>query len=312
MHLGAIEVTPNLVRFGGTKSKIDRKSVKIEETDQITDMDSVFEKAVIFFRDNDLFPLSALCFSMFGAVDMRNQIFLGSTHGSWDENVDIGSLVEKNLNLNRKKMSFFHDCEIKAFTEYRLIGEPKMKSEMADIACVNLTKWGLGVGCIVNKNIWSGSFYPEAGHCPAPRYPGDIFRGTCRVHNSCYQGLTTGNSMLQRWQVTSLENLDKEAWTLEAYYMAQFCVVITTTIAPARIVITNDILHETIRKEFLEILCAYFYREIGTFPKNRSLIDRNYITISNVSDRYHHIISLLLLSNNIVNSAKISKLPIYK
>jgi fructokinase len=124
---------------------------------------------------------------------------------------------------------------------------------------------GIGGGALVNGALVHGLLHPEMGHMslrPAPEEV-DGFTGVCPFHRNCLEGLASGPAMRARWEVPA-EDLpdDHAAWKLEAYYLAQAAVNLSSILSPERIIFGGGVtgrasLLAQVRHETANILNGY-------------------------------------------------------
>ncbi len=103
---------------------------------------------------------------------------------------------------------------------------------------------GIGIGVVVNKKLVHGLMHPEGGHIYTPKHPDDDFTGVCPTHDNCLEGLASGPSLKERWNVDSALNLpeDHKAWDIEAFYLGHAIVNYICTLSPMRIIIGGGVL----------------------------------------------------------------------
>lgn len=122
---------------------------------------------------------------------------------------------------------------------------------------------GIGGGLMLNGEIVHGIGHPEMGHMRVARHPEDSFQGSCPFHGDCLEGLASGTSMNERWQVPA-ETLaeDHLAWEFEAYYLAQACLNLLMIAPPERIILGGGVMHQEhlfpkVRRELAQLLNGY-------------------------------------------------------
>lgn len=105
---------------------------------------------------------------------------------------------------------------------------------------------GIGGGAIVEGKLLHGALHPEMGHLLVPLRENENFPGVCQYHGNCLEGLASGPSMKQRWQVDSALDLapDHEAWDIEADYLARFCANIVLCLSPEKIILGGGVMRQ--------------------------------------------------------------------
>lgn len=104
---------------------------------------------------------------------------------------------------------------------------------------------GIGGGAVVRGETVHGLLHLEMGHMVLPRRADDEFRGTCRFHGNCLEGLASGPAIEQRWGERA-EDLpaDHPAWDLEAHYLGLGLANIVCTYSPQRIILGGGVMHQ--------------------------------------------------------------------
>lgn len=105
----------------------------------------------------------------------------------------------------------------------------------------------LSVGTGIGGAWWDGGlrfgFSPQLGHVFVPREADDLgFRGSCRMHDGCLQGLASGKALGMRWGVAA-EALPAQhpGWDLEARYLARACTNFLYTRLPERVLLASSV-----------------------------------------------------------------------
>lgn len=103
---------------------------------------------------------------------------------------------------------------------------------------------GIGGGAMVGGKALQGLIHTEMGHMRVQRHPEDGFKGVCAAHGDCIEGLASGPAIATRWREKA-ENLpsDHPAWRLQAHYLGQMCVNLTTILSPERIILGGGVMH---------------------------------------------------------------------
>ncbi len=102
---------------------------------------------------------------------------------------------------------------------------------------------GIGGGVLINGKPQTGNFHLEMGHMPVPNP--DNFRGICRIHGDCWEGLASGPSIEARWGISPSEIPEShEAWEKEAELLAEGIVSIIANHSPDRIILGGGVMKQ--------------------------------------------------------------------
>lgn len=136
----------------------------------------------------------------------------------------------------------------------------------------------VSVGAVIDKKPLHGLLHSEAGHIHLKRKEGDDYEGLCAFHGDCMEGLCSGAAIEDRSGVPPINiPADHETWDYVAYYIAQFIVNITLTLATEKIVLGGGILKqktllEKVRKYFKELLNDYIFIDKLTQPGSEYIV----------------------------------------
>ena len=102
---------------------------------------------------------------------------------------------------------------------------------------------GIGVGVLVKGEPHVGNFHLEIGHMFVPNI--DDFRGICRIHGSCWEGLASGPAIQARWGIEASElSINHEAWRKEAQLLSFGIVNIIANHSPDKIVLGGGVMNQ--------------------------------------------------------------------
>ena len=123
---------------------------------------------------------------------------------------------------------------------------------------------GIGGGVYANGQTVHGLLHPEVGHTllrPHPLDPNP--RGVCPYHESCLEGLAAGPAIGARVGGDA-KNLpdDHPTFEIEAFYLAQMCVNLLTTLSPERIILGGGVMQRNclfaqVREQTVRLLNGY-------------------------------------------------------
>jgi fructokinase len=101
---------------------------------------------------------------------------------------------------------------------------------------------GIGAGGMVGGQLLHGLVHPESGHLRLPRIDGDAFKGACKYHGDCWEGLCSGEAIRQRTGVLAEElPPDHPAWAYEAQYIGYAIANIVCTLSPRRVIVGGSV-----------------------------------------------------------------------
>ena len=102
---------------------------------------------------------------------------------------------------------------------------------------------GIGGGVLVSGKPHTGNFHLEMGHMQVPNP--DDFKGICRIHGDCWEGLASGPSIEARWGVIPSKLPEShEAWEKEAELLASGIVSIIANHSPDRIILGGGVMKQ--------------------------------------------------------------------
>jgi len=102
---------------------------------------------------------------------------------------------------------------------------------------------GIGGGVVERGELLEGILHPEIGHMLIPQDRDDSFKGSCRFHGNCLEGLASGSAISKRWKIAG-EELPQghSGWQLEAQYLACATVNLTTVLSPELIILGGSVM----------------------------------------------------------------------
>ncbi|MBW7882317.1 MAG: ROK family protein [Caldilineaceae bacterium] len=126
---------------------------------------------------------------------------------------------------------------------------------------------GLGGGGMANGKLLHGLMHTEMGHMRIPHdRTRDPYKGWCTYHGDCWEGLSCGPAIEERWQTNARDLApDHPAWALEAHYLALGLVNIITTLSPQRIIMGGGVMDQhqlfpMMRREVQALLNGYIQK----------------------------------------------------
>ena len=143
---------------------------------------------------------------------------------------------------------------------------------------------GIGIGIYCEGNLLHGMMHPEGGHIILKKREDDKGGCVCPYHDSCFEGLASGPSIMKRYGKSANELKDDEkVWDLEADYIAQAMVNYIMVLQPQKIILGGGVMHQEqlfplIRKKVLGKINKYI------ITKELENID-NYIVPNSLNDK---------------------------
>lgn len=106
---------------------------------------------------------------------------------------------------------------------------------------------GIGAGVMVDGQVLHGTHHTEIGHMMVPRsrLEGD-YPGCCPFHGDCLEGLASGPSIKDRWNVDSALDLplDHDAWLLEQEYLSYMVANLIYCFSPEKIILGGGVMKQ--------------------------------------------------------------------
>ena len=205
--------------------------------------------------------IAAIGASIFGPLDLDRSSptygFITSTpKHAWINFDFVGALKQE---FSCSIIGFDTDVNAAVMSEYRW----GAAQNISDVLYLTVGT-GIGGGAIVNHQLVHGAMHPEMGHILIPQDTRDPFPGVCEYHHNCLEGLASGPSIKERWQVKSALDLpeDHPGWDIEASYLGLALANYTLTFSPKRIIIGGGVMRQDhllpkIRRELIKHLSGY-------------------------------------------------------
>ncbi|MFA5749342.1 MAG: ROK family protein, partial [Bacilli bacterium] len=212
MLIGALEA-------GGTKFKcavaISSGEIMKSVVIKTTTIEETMQKVVNFFLPYHIEDLGVGCFGPI-SLDKKSKFYgqiLDTPKEKW-KYYDIYNYLKDKLNCN---VYINTDVVTSAYGEYYF----GFNSLYKNILYFTVGT-GIGVGVIYNGNVLQGNHHTEMGHITINREKNDDYLSTCEFHDNCLEGLASGNSLDNRYNLTyeQLENRE-DILRQEAFYLAQ-------------------------------------------------------------------------------------------
>ena len=220
-----------------------------------TTPDETTRKILEFFSP---FKLSALGIGTFGPVDLNPK---SKTYGSI---LNSPKLQWKGFNYIKAFQSLNIPIGIDTDVNASCLGEITFGSSKGLSNVIYITiGTGIGVGIISEGQLVHGMMHPEGGHILIRKREDDKGECICPYHDSCFEGLASGPSLLKRYGKPGNELVnDEKVWDLEADYIAQACVNYIMVLQPQKIIISGGVMHQDqlfplIRKKVAEKINKY-------------------------------------------------------
>lgn len=235
MYIGAIEA-------GGTKfvlAILDEQGNIVERKSFPTT--SPAETFQHIYHVLDAHELKAIGVGSFGPIDVDKS---SATYGyitstpklKWRDTNFLGPLKE------RYQLPISWTTDVNA----SVIGEYHYGAGQNTQHCVYFTiGTGVGAGIVVNDELLTYHYHPEAGHLLAKRHPQDReFAGICPSHGDCIEGLISGPAIQARWGKPAEELVNQaQVWEIEAYYLAQLIYNLQLVLRTERFILGGGVMH---------------------------------------------------------------------
>lgn len=204
--------------------------------------------------------IEAIGASIFGPLDLdhasKTYGYITTTPKHDWINFDFIGTLTREFNC---PVGFDTDVNAAAIAEYRW----GAAQNISDVLYLTIGT-GIGGGIIANHRLVHGAMHPEMGHILIPQHKNDPFPGVCEYHGNCLEGLASGPSLKERWQVKSALDLpaDHPGWEMEAGYLGVALANFTMTFSPKRIILGGGVMRQDhllpkIRRELIKSLGGY-------------------------------------------------------
>jgi len=253
------------VEAGGTKfvcaigSSPDKLEAEISFA--TTTPQETIDRTIDFFQQYQRRkPLSAIGVGSFGPVDLNPTsptfgYIATTTKPGWDD-TEFRGQISRALGV---PVALDTDVNVAA------LGEATWGAAKGLETFIYMTVGtGIGGGGMINGQLLHGLLHPEMGHLRLPHdLDQDPYRGACRFHGDCLEGLASGAALLGRWGHRAEElPLDHPAWKLEAHYLALGLANLICTLSPQRIILGGGIMQQTtlfpmVRRNVQQLLNGY-------------------------------------------------------
>jgi len=255
------------IEAGGTKFVCvianGPEEILFEERFPTTTPTETIQKSISFFEKHikeDHLNLLSLGIGTFGPIDLHPTsgtygIITSTPKPGW-ANADIVKPFQKAFHI---PIAFDTDVNAAAIGE----GVWGVAQGLENFLYFTIGT-GVGGGAIINGKPLHGLVHPEMGHIRLSQNTLiDAYPGKCPFHGTCFEGLTAGPAIEDRWgKAAFLLSQDHPAWDLEADYIAQAMSNFICTLSPQKIILGGGVMQQThlfplIRKKTLTYLNGY-------------------------------------------------------
>ena len=102
---------------------------------------------------------------------------------------------------------------------------------------------GIGVGIVSGGQYLGRPYHPEFGHIRISRHKLDLeFEGVCPFHGDCLEGLASATALTKRYGDPILLDDEHDAWRIEAYYLAQACLMLFLTVRVEKVILGGGVM----------------------------------------------------------------------
>lgn len=247
------------IEAGGTKMVVAvlnlYGNIVAETKIPTTTPNETIKKILDFFSP---YHLSALGIGTFGPVDLNPK---SPTYGSI---LNTPKLAWKGYNYLTAFKSLNVPIGIDTDVNASCMGETAFGTSrgLSNVIYVTIGT-GIGVGILSEGKLVHGMMHPEGGHILLEKREDDKGECVCPYHDSCFEGLAAGPSILKRYGKPGNELVDDEkVWDLEADYISQALVNYILILQPQKIILGGGVMHQEslfplIRKKVAEKINKY-------------------------------------------------------
>ena len=249
--------------YGSDPDDLQGRTVIRTETPEIT-MQALIE----YIREiQQKVSIAGIGASIFGPLDLdpasSSYGYITSTPKRGWVNFDFLGTLKKEFNC---PVGFDTDVNAAAISEYRW-GAAK---NISDVLYLTIGT-GIGGGAIANHRLIHGAMHPEMGHILIPQHKNDNFPGVCKYHGNCLEGLASGPSLKERWNVKSALDLPPEhpGWEIEANYLGIALANYTMTLSPKKIILGGGVMRQ---EHLLPKIRYQLIQHLGGYIQNPTVI----------------------------------------
>ncbi|WP_086315316.1 fructokinase [Enterococcus sp. 7F3_DIV0205] len=231
------------IEAGGTKFVCAVADEDLQIVDRISLPTTLPEETLNqVFEFFDSYQLKALGVGSFGPIDVNQK---SSTYGYITSTPKIG-WTNMDL-LGTLKARFAIPIAWTTDVNAAAYGEIHLGAGKGTQSCIYLTVGtGIGGGAVVNGAVLQGFSHPEMGHITVQRYPNDTLECVCPYHDNCLEGLAAGPALEKRTGIKGqLLEVAHEAWSIEAFYLAQSLMNYTLVLSPEKIILGGGVMKQT-------------------------------------------------------------------
>lgn len=189
----------------------------------------------------DRYQLKALGVGSFGPIDVNHKSsrygYITSTPKKGWTNMNLLGMLKARYSI---PIAWTTDVNAAAY------GEIHLGAGKGTQSCIYLTVGtGIGGGAVVDGTVLQGFSHPEMGHITVQRYPNDTLECVCPYHDNCLEGLAAGPALEKRTGIKGqLLEAEHDAWTIEAFYLAQALMNYTLVLSPEKIILGGGVMKQ--------------------------------------------------------------------
>lgn len=270
---------------------------------------------------NKLGGVRAIAVSSIGLVSADLESVMAVARSGWHgfgeqrERFDLRSAVADASPVLAEKLSVdpgqpdaarflvCNDMSARAVLEitYRKGGPGRAKEAGAATVYIRVDE-GVNAGVLIGGVPVRGGLNTELGHYRVPSYFPDRtasqskareFKGRCAYHMNCVEGMCSLTALLERWDLSSLQQLVKHklAMDIVAHDIAQICAVSVLSVAPQEIIIGGRL-----ASVIVPGVRAHLKTLIGPYPDYRALQGPEFVKQAQIPDRDANLFGALELA----------------